>query len=108
MPAEINDDLGKSIEALVAALNTNTDWTGKTTRELRDKVELVASKTEESADKIFHATISNMEAIQDLTQAITRNAEANNKVSSAMMWLTVLLTAATVLQAVVAYMQFTK
>lgn len=107
------------VQALVAAINQNTQWVGQTTRELRDKVEAQAKETaalRTAHDKNVAEVIKSVETsvnvlsndVGSLTSAIKSSSDSSQVLSTRMFWLTIILAGAAIAQAVAAYLQIRK
>lgn len=83
-----------------SAICKNTQWTGQTTRELRDMAELSAKHVEILTARLDQASISMTSALDVLTQSINRQSESSEVLSHRMVWLTCLLVLATIVMAV--------
>jgi len=87
-------------ERLINVINVNTNWIGRTNREVRNQITNGGSEIKELNNQIKHATNTLSINISDLTKAINKHSISNNKVSRWMVALTFVLAVATVILAI--------
>ena len=104
------------VTQLIEAINHNTQWIGRTTRELRDKVEMQANETSKLTTSLNHSAVDAVKALDrnvatlsadivNLTHSIRNGSENGAVLSRRMYWLTIILALAAVVQAMAAYFQ---
>jgi len=98
----MTDDEKNAAAELVKAINHNSQWTGQTTRELRDKVEGASKQIGALCQTIDSVSITNSGDLAQLTASINRYSVSSDQLSRRMVWLTTVLAIATVISAIAA------
>jgi hypothetical protein len=96
----MTEDEKIAANSLVESINHNTQWTGRTTRELRDKVEMASKQIESLVSTLNSVSKTNSNDLEQLTSAINKYSVSSDKLSKRMVWLTAILAIATVLSAI--------
>lgn len=89
------------LSQIASSIQGNTQWTGQTNRELRDKVEGLTKQ-------IGETTEGTIRELSGLTQAIIRQSESSEKLSRWMVVFTFVLAIATLIMAAVAMIDLFK